>query len=165
VRTQYEELLTSETMSEESQQRLELGCELVTDVARSFETVCLKVTGSSMIPAIWPGDVLTARNCDIHEIQPGQIVLYRRQKGLVAHRATHVTGYLLITRGDTLQNDDPPIQASDIVGQVVSLVRNGRPVNLRHTPWQRFSSSVLRRSDFCLRMTLRLGRRLQGARI
>jgi hypothetical protein len=44
---------------------------------------------------------------------------------------------------------------------VVALVRNGHCVHLSQSPWQRVSSAILRRSDFCMRMTLRLGRRLR----
>lgn len=144
-----------------SQQRSALGRELVADVARSFGEVRLKVTGASMIPAVWPGDVIAVRRRAMAELHPGQIVLYRREGKLVAHRITCIRGDLLTTRGDSLQSDDPPIRESHLVGQVVCLVRNGRRVHLNQSWWQRVSSSILRRSDFCMRMTLRLGRRLR----
>jgi hypothetical protein len=35
-----------------------LGCELAAEVIRSFGRVRLRATGTSMLPAIWPGDVL-----------------------------------------------------------------------------------------------------------
>lgn len=145
-------------------QRRMLGCELIADVAHSFGVVRLQVTGASMIPTIWPGDILTVRSCSIDELQLGQIVLCKQERRLIAHRVTRICGNLLITRGDTLRDNDPPIKTSDIVGQVVSLVRNGRSVNLHQTSWQRLSSSLLRQSDFCLRMTLHLGHRLRSFR-
>ena len=144
-----------------SQQRSALGCELVTEVARSFGEVCLQVTGSSMIPAIWPGDVVAVRRSELGELRLGQIVLYRQERGLVAHRIVHIYGNLLTTRGDTLQSDDPPVKASDLVGVVVSLIRRGQRVNLRRSSWQRISAFILRHSDLCLRMTLRLRLRLR----
>ena len=137
------------------------GRELVAEVASNFGEVRLRVTGASMIPAIWPGDVITVCRCEITELQPGQIVLYRRKGKLVVHRVTCVRGDLLTTRGDSLQCDDPPITKSDIIGQVVYLVRNGRRVHLKQSGWQRVGSSFLRRSGFCLRMALRMGRRLR----
>ena len=142
-------------MAMEPQQRSELGCELVADVARSFGEVRLKVTGASMIPSIWPGDVITVRH-DAASLRPGQIVLYSREGRLVAHRITRVQGDLLSTRGDSVPSDDPPIHASDIVGQVISVARNGHRVHLNQSSWRRAGSSILRRSDFCLRMALRL---------
>jgi signal peptidase len=143
------------------QQRSALGYELVTEVARSFGEVCLQVTGSSMVPAIWPGDVIAVRRSELGALRLGQIVLYRQERGLVAHRIVHIHGDLLTTRGDTLRHDDPPVRTSDLVGQVLSLVRKGRRVNLRQSSWQRISASILRQSDLCLRMTLRLGLRLR----
>ncbi|HMH12541.1 MAG TPA: S26 family signal peptidase [Edaphobacter sp.] len=148
-------------MNIESQQYSALGRELVVDVARSFGEVRLKVSGASMIPAVWPGDVITVRRRDFAELQPGQIVLYRQEEKLVAHRIACVRGDRLTTRGDSLCYDDPPIRESDIVGQVVCLLRNGRRVHLKQSFWQRVNSSLLRRSDFCIRMALRLGCRLR----
>jgi signal peptidase I len=161
VRPQSKKLVTGDVMPVGLQQRSALGCELVTEVAHSFGEVCLQVTGSSMIPAIWPGDVVAVRRSELGKLRPGQIVLYRQERGLVAHRIVHIQGNLLTTRGDTLWDDDPPVKASDLVGQVLSLVRNGQRVNLRQSSWQRISASILRHSDLCLRMTLRLGLRLR----
>jgi signal peptidase len=148
-------------MDVELQPRSVLACELVTDVVRNFGEARLKVTGASMIPAIWPGDVITIRRRGVAELQSGQIVLSRRGGMLVAHRITCIRGHHVITRGDSLQHDDPPVRPSDIVGEVVSIVRNGCQVRPRQSFRQRFVSSVLRRSDFCMRMALRLGPRLR----
>jgi signal peptidase len=148
-------------MNVESQQRSALGRELVADLAHSFGEVRLKVSGASMMPAVWPGDVITVRRRDVAELRPGQIVLYRQEQKLVAHRIVCVRGDRVTTRGDSLRYDDPPIRESDIVGQVVCLHRNGRRVHLKQSFWQRVSSSILRRSDFCMRMALRLGGRLR----
>ena len=145
-------------MAMEPQQRSELGCELVAEVAHSFGEVRLKVTGASMMPSIWPGDVIIIRR-DAANLQPGQIVLYRREGSLVAHRITRVRGDLLSTRGDSLPCDDPPIQTADIVGQVISVVRQGCRVHLKQSVWQRAVSSTVRHSDFCLHMMLRVGLR------
>ena len=152
-------------MNEVSEQRSSLCCGLVAEVAETGSEVCLKVTGSSMLPAVWPGDVLTVRRCQIVALQPGQIVLSRRNGQLVAHRLTSICGDdLLITRGDSMPQNDPAMSASEVVGQVVGLSRNGRPVKLRQSFWQRASAFILQRSDFCMRMTLRLGLRLRRLR-
>lgn len=143
-------------MAMEPQQRSEVACELVAEVARSFGEVRLKVTGASMIPSLWPGDIITVRR-DATSLKPGQIVLYRREGRLVAHRITRVRGDLLSTRGDSLPCDDPPIHAPDIVGQVISLVRHGCRVHLKQSVWQRAVSCTVRHSDFCLHMMLRGG--------
>jgi len=151
-------------MDVELQPRSVLACELVAEVVLDFGEAHLKVTGASMIPAIWPGDVITIRRRGVAELQSGQIVLSRRGGMLVAHRITCIRGHHVITRGDSLQHDDPPVRPSDIVGEVVSIVRNGCRVHLTQSCWQRVGSSILRRSDFCLRMALRVNRRLRRSR-
>jgi signal peptidase I len=141
------------------QQRSELGCELAAEVAHRFGEVRLKVIGASMLPALWPGDTIIARRRDSAHLQLGHVVVYRRNGMLVTHRITHIRGDLLITRGDSTRHNDPPIYVSDILGQVVCLVRNGRRVHLRQSYWQRHVSSLTRHSDFCLLMMLRIGLR------
>jgi signal peptidase len=134
---------------------------LVADVADNFGEVRLRVTGASMVPAIWPGDILTVRRVDPEELRPGQIVLYRRQANLIAHRVTRVVADHVVTRGDTLPVADAPASMDDVVGRVVSLERNGRRVCPQETLWPAAVSLILRRSDFCLRVALRLGRLLR----
>jgi len=137
-----------------------MACELVADVVRNFGEVRLKVTGASMIPAIWPGDVVTVHCRKIAELEPGQIVLSRREGRLFAHRIISIQGNALTTRGDSLLHDDPPITASDVLGEVVGIDGHGRRLRARQSFRQRAGSFILRRSGLCLRMTLRLGLRL-----
>lgn len=139
------------------------GCELVADIAREFGEVRLKVTGCSMIPAVWPGDVIVVQRREMAELQTGQIVLCRRGGELVAHRVISILDGCLITRGDSLPQDDPPTMGPDLLGQVVSIVRNGRSVDLRQSAMQRLGSVVVRRSKFWLRVTLRMGQWLERA--
>lgn len=144
-------------------QHLAVGCELVADVARNFCDVCLKVTGASMMPAVWPGDVLHIRRSALAELQPRQILLYRCDRRLIAHRIVRIDGDRLITRGDALQCEDPPVREADIVGQVICIVRNGRQINAKQSFRLRVGSAILRRSVFCLRITLCLGRLMRRA--
>ena len=108
-----------------------LGLELAADVLRSFGSLRLGVTGSSMMPAVQPGDVLVIRSVDLDEVSPGEIVLAARGSRWFAHR---VLGHVrspepyLITRGDRLRQDDPPVFRSDLLGTVTSVERHGRPV-------------------------------------
>jgi signal peptidase len=151
-------------MDADVQQRTALQCGLVADVARAFGEVRLKVTGASMVPAVWPGDILVVKRLNNDELQPGQIVLCLREGGLMAHRMIRRTGDRLITRGDSLLHSDPPVHGSEVVGPVTSILRNGRHISPEQSFWQRAGSSILRRSDFSTRMTLRLGRLLRRLR-
>lgn len=145
-------------------QRAALQCELVADVARSFDEVRLKVTGASMLPAVWPGDILVVERQNSAEVQPGQIVLCLRDGGLMAHRMVRRSGEHLVTRGDSLLHSDPPAHGSEVVGRVTCILRHGRRISPEQSFWQRFASSILRRSDFTTRMTLRIGRLLRRLR-
>lgn len=147
-------------MGSEIEQRSASGCELVTEVARRFGEVRFRATGVSMMPVIWPGDILTIRNCGMEEVQPGQIVLYRREKELIAHRVISIHGNLLTTRGDSINHDDLPVRESEIVGRVVSITRRGQIVPGALSFWSRAGSRVLRRSGLCLRVASSLAYRM-----
>jgi hypothetical protein len=66
--------------------RGEVKSHLFREVLRSFGEARLAVTGASMLPSIWPGDILEVRRQSAAEICPGQLVLFARGGGLVAHR-------------------------------------------------------------------------------
>lgn len=136
-------------------QRRAACCELVLDVACTSGEVSLKLTGTSMLPAVWPGDVVTVQRCNLAELQPRQIVLFRREGGLVAHRVVSVAQDHVITQGDSLPSRDLPVSPLEIVGQVIGISRNGRSVPVGFSLWQRNAAFFLRRSDFCLRLLLR----------
>jgi signal peptidase I len=145
-------------------QRHAAFCELLEDIARSSGEVRIRVTGASMLPAVWPGDVLTVKSCPASDLQPGHIVLYRRDGRLTAHRILSISPGSVLTRGDSQVNPDPPIAESEIVGMVLSISRNGRTVPTAQTLWQRIASSILSRSDFLMRVALGLWRRSQARR-
>lgn len=128
------------------------------EVARRFGEVRLKVTGTSMLPAIWPNDILIVSSCTLSELSPGKIALYQRKGALVAHRITHVFDDHLITRGDSVSQNDAPVPEFEIVGRVVSIVRRGRPVSDRPSVLNRLGSRILRHSYLCLRATLLMAR-------
>jgi signal peptidase I len=131
-------------------------CELVSEVARHAGEVCLKLNGTSMLPAMWPGDVVTVRRCQLADLRPGQVALCRVEGNLVAHRVVRTFPDLLITRGDSVPHCDPPVEPPSVVGYVASIVRNHRRIEIKRTWRNRALSAVLRRSHLCLRITLRL---------
>jgi signal peptidase I len=127
-------------------------CDLLAAVVRDTGCARLKVTGLSMLPAIWPGDVLLVRSQPSDQLQPGQILLYRRNGRLTAHRIIRIDGDHLLTRGDCVPALDQPVQANEIVGRVVGITRNGRAVKLQPSLGQRVAAWVLRHSETCTRI-------------
>lgn len=135
--------------------------DLAAEVICQFGELRLKVTGASMLPSVWPGDVLTVRRRSPAELLAGGIVLCYRNGGFVAHRLVGKRGDHLVTRGDAHTFEDTPFRSEDVLGEVVGIQRGGRSVRLSPVWWQRAASSVAARSEACTRTLLRL-RRLQG---
>jgi Peptidase S24-like len=104
-------------------------CELADETLRRFGSLRLRVTGFSMLPSVWPGDLLLIRRQEIEEIYPGDLVLFARHGRLIAHRVVFKTDALetpsLITRGDALQSQDSPISPTELLGRVSGILRAG----------------------------------------
>jgi len=81
--------------------------------------VRLRVHGESMLPALWPGDVVEIAGCSLADIRPGEIVLALRDGRLFLHRfvATRPDGFLL--RGDSMPGTDPQFATEMLVGRLV----------------------------------------------
>jgi signal peptidase len=141
---------------ERDTQRRAVCCELVDEVARASGEVRLKVNGASMLPALWPGDLITVQYCGLAELRRGQIVLHRQEGKLTAHRIQRISPNHLITRGDSVPACDPPVGADGVVGRVASILRNGRAIQPEWSFRNRAVSSILRRSDFCTRIASRI---------
>jgi hypothetical protein len=79
---------------------------LFLEVLASFGEARLAVTGLSMLPAVWPGDILTVRRKRIEEIAPGDVVLYSRNGQFTVHRVVEVrgTGYGIRDTGYATQD-------------------------------------------------------------
>jgi signal peptidase I len=114
-----------------------LACGLAEEVVRTFGEVRLRVFGTSMVPSILPGDLISIQRAAASEISSGEIVLYTREGRLFAHRVVGRAGSagqpfaaqgesLLITRGDRLRYNDPPVSSSELLGRVISIGRGDR---------------------------------------
>jgi phage repressor protein C with HTH and peptisase S24 domain len=79
-----------------------------------------------MAPTLRPGDRLCIEAVSGEEARSGDVVIARRGGRLTAHRLTARRGGSVITRGDGNSFEDPPLPASQVVGRVVEVVRDGR---------------------------------------
>jgi signal peptidase I len=104
-----------------------LACGLAGEIVRTFGEVRLRVFGTSMVPSILPGDLISVQRAAVSEISSGDIVLYSREGRLFAHRVVGCAGRAeqshLITRGDRLRYNDPPVSSSELLGRVISIGR------------------------------------------
>jgi len=111
-----------------------LKCEMAAQVLRTFGALRLEVTGLSMLPSVWPGDLLFIERRDMREIAAGEIVLFAREGKLVAHRVLRKTivgdEAHAITRGDGLLSVDNPVSPAELLGSVRYAMRAGECVAL-----------------------------------
>jgi signal peptidase len=93
-------------------------------------TIRLRVTGASMLPAIWPGDVLTVRRRKSEELQAGDIAVLRRGGRLIAHRVIHKDKQSVVVQGDAKLKADAPFRREDVFGSVVAVHRGRKEVTV-----------------------------------
>jgi signal peptidase I len=147
-------------MDATAQSRDSLKLELAAEILREFAEVRFVARGSSMIPAIYPGDCLKATAYGDDSPQCGEIVLCRLADGVRVHRIVrifgegHGTRYLL--RGDALMDEDAPVQGEGMLGRVTLIERRGRPFAVEATMavWQRALRMVVRQSKLAAALLL-----------
>ena len=118
----------------------------------------LRCYGSSMLPAILPGDELSflpVQSCTALAI--GNIVVVQREQRIFVHRLVSRTATGWITRGDSLQQDDPAVFDIDILGVLVAQFRNGQRIPLRplqQTRWAQLIRWLAARSSLMRKIML-----------
>ena len=132
----------------------ELKCDLAADVIRRFGVLRLRVNGFSMLPTIWPGDVVSVSGAEWGAYRPGDVVLYSRKGRLFVHRLVEVGGETAVTRGDAMLDPDPPVCAGDVLGRVESIERGGsRLAVASEVSWgRRVAGAVLGQSGRLVRL-------------
>ena len=139
---------------------------LVEEVVRSIGEVRLRVLGTSMAPAMLPGDLVSIRRAGLDEISPGEVVLFAQNGRLFVHRvvgrnevsaAGNPKKPCLITRGDRLRHDDPPVSSRGLLGRVVSIERDNRKIELAPHASTGWFARLLRASDRATYLYLYLG--------
>lgn len=131
-------------------------CDLAAEIARDHGHLRLRVNGLSMLPVLRPGDVLTIRQCPPEAIGSGEVILFKRNNGLTAHRVIRSTGGTLLTRGDAVPSNDPTVSCDDVLGRVESVERDGRPIDLHPSLRQKLVAAFLRHSESFTHLYLRL---------
>lgn len=100
----------------------------------------LPVRGMSMLPLLRDGDHLLLAHGN-RDIRRGDIVVFQRSDGLIAHRVLQVldsqSGRALLTKGDYVSDLDPQIPAEELVGQVLAVRRGERQMRLNTRAWRR----------------------------
>ena len=107
--------------------------DLVAELLTRGHRARFRVEGVSMLPTIRGGDTITVE--PVSKIDIRDIVVYRAERGLIAHRVVGVRkengqALVFLTRGDTRDSTEEPVQEPQVLGKVVTVNRNGRAIDL-----------------------------------
>jgi len=106
---------------------------LTTELLSRGTTVRFRPSGRSMYPSIREGELITVEPVVPSDVQLGDIVLYRSERGLIAHRVVEIASRdarIFQVQGDASLSCDEPVEAHRILGRVVGVQRSGRSVAL-----------------------------------
>jgi hypothetical protein len=107
--------------SDASALRSTLLADVLRECGPSRRIVRVRVYGESMLPALWPGDLVEIESCLLNDVRPGDIVLALRDDRFFLHRLVAVRGtdgFLL--RGDSVPRPDPLFPASSLLGRLTT---------------------------------------------
>ena len=95
----------------------------------------LRMSGSSMSPAIEDGDIITLEPVTEEPIKQGDIVLYQsRMDTAVIHRIIRLerssSERCIVTRGDAASHSDSPVPLHRILGRVKRVERAGERIKM-----------------------------------
>lgn len=110
---------------EGSATRQAIRCEVAAEALRASGKLRLRVFGGSMLPSIWPGDVLLVRRAAPADMSPGDLILYAREGDFLVHRIVKKGEDTFTTRGDSLRVNDEPVPFSQALGKVAMIERSG----------------------------------------
>jgi hypothetical protein len=107
--------------------------DLAIGVLRATGKVRFAARGYSMLPTLWPGDLLTVATIPFEEVCPGDVVLYRRWERFFIHRVLRKSRGAgsdrpsLVTRGDSMSGYDAAVLPEELLGTVISVERASGP--------------------------------------
>ena len=147
-----------------------IGCELIAGALRAADgPLVIRAGGSSMVPAIWPGDTIEIHAPGGARMAAGQVAVFSRDDRLFAHRIIAIEERAgvaqFITRGDALAASDPPVACAEILGYVGAVIRDGRRIPIAcRAPGRRarMLAFTIRNSGLMRRLILRLHARRRG---
>lgn len=125
--------------------KAERGCEVTLETPDFLEQarqllsrslpIELRMSGSTMSPAIEDGDIITLEPVTAEPIKQGDIVLYQsRMDTAVIHRIIRLerlsSERCIVTRGDAASHNDSPVPLHRILGRVKRVERAGERIKM-----------------------------------
>jgi signal peptidase I len=151
------------------QAREQSKCSLAVEVLKSWGELRLQAKGISMLPTLWPGDLVTVQSRSSGQVQAGDIVLYIREGRFFVHRMVSKFGRssepFVITRGDCTPEEDPPVAETELLGTVTQIRRRGSTLapSRKLSPCRLVLARMLCHCNLFQQVVLRLHARRSGA--
>jgi signal peptidase I len=134
--------------------------DLAAEVLHRFGEVRFIAHGGSMVPSIYPGDLITVRSDSVTDARRGEIVFFLLGGRPFVHRVTRKwperNRVAFATRGDALPKEDPSVDASQLLGRVTAIQRRGKYVTIviKPGPFTRAHRWLVRNSPAFARLLL-----------
>jgi signal peptidase I len=101
---------------------------LAVEGLRSAGRLSFRVHGTSMLPTLWPGDMVTIEACAVEDVRAGEVVLACSGDRLFLHRFVGATENGFRLRGDSMPGSDPEFGREAMLGRLLDVARLGRSV-------------------------------------
>lgn len=135
-------------------------CSLIVEALRVHGSCRFQVSGSSMLPTLWPGDLVRIERKSMTQLALGDIILHELDARLFLHRLERMsTGRTLVhftTRGDAMPQPDPSFSAGRLLGVLAGVRRNDTWVSLprRMSAGARIVAKLARKSPLFTQLLL-----------
>lgn len=98
------------------------------------KNIVVVIPDNNMAPALKKDDKVTIKSSRLDGLKVGNLVFYRLGSNMVVRRVIRSVikpnDTYLITKADNISKMDKPVKASQIVGKVIKLERNGRNISV-----------------------------------
>ncbi len=105
----------------------------------------IPITGRSMLPLLREGDQVLVAHGNAG-VRRGDIVVFRREEKLIAHRVVRISGSsaapMFVTKGDHVSQCDAPLHVHEMIGRVLTIKRGHRHLSLP-TPTSRLIGRLI----------------------
>jgi hypothetical protein len=114
---------------------------LAAELLQATGKLRLIARGNSMLPTLWPGDLLVIEKLGLAHAQVGDVILFARQDRFYIHRILRrdytPVGPCLVTRGDAMPEADEPVLPFELLGKVIEIESGDKRTPVPPCSWMR----------------------------
>lgn len=99
---------------------------LIVDILNGGSTLRVKITGKSMVPFLYGGEIALIKKVPCSHMHRGDLILFKSfRNALTLHRIIHKKGSngetIFLTKGDAMRAFDEGVQYQNVLGKVYKL--------------------------------------------